>query len=63
MSGGGADGAAGGRPPLLVCEDDDRYRSLLVRLLEAQERFEVRDCSSGERACELARQAPPQLPC
>lgn len=41
---------------VLVCEDDDRFRGLLVRRLEARGGFEVTQAATGERACGIAQQ-------
>jgi DNA-binding NarL/FixJ family response regulator len=47
---------------ILVCEDDGRFRRLLVKLLSAVEGFEVAgEAGSGEQACDLVRSLVPDL--
>ena len=47
---------------ILICEDDSRFRRMLVKLLSATEGLEVvGEAGSGEDACEKARSLAPDL--
>jgi two-component system response regulator DegU len=48
---------AGRKTRILVCEDDPRYRRLLIKRLALQPDFAVSECSSGEQAILRAQKA------
>jgi two-component system response regulator RegA len=51
---------ADARPTVLVADDDAAFRGVLTRAL-ASRGFEVRPAASGEEACALADEDPPEL--